>query len=88
MRVTLEIPESVARQFGDGPLAVARRVVEDTVVENYRAGRLSQRQVAAMLGFDYWHAEKFLREHSMFLNYTAAHLEMDSASLYKIFGSK
>lgn len=88
MRVTLEIPESVASQFGDGPIAVAQRVVKDTVVENYRAGRLSQRQVAAMLGFDYWQVEKFLREHGMFLNYTAADLEMDSASLYMIFGSK
>ena len=88
MRVTLEIPESVARQFGDGSVAVARRVVEDTVVENYRAGRLSQRQVGAMLGFDYWQAEKFLREHGLFLNYTAADLEMDSSSLYMIFDCK
>ena len=88
MRVTPEIPESVATQFGDGPDAVARRLLEDTVAENYCAGRLSQRQVAVTLGFDYWQTEKFFRERSLFQNYTAADLEMDSVPLDKIFGSK
>jgi len=44
----------VARQWGDTPQAIGRHVVEDAVIERYRAGRLSHRQVGEALGFDYW----------------------------------
>jgi predicted HTH domain antitoxin len=88
MRVTLELPTAIAGLFGDQPEIVARRLLEDAAVENYRTGRMSQRQTAVMLGLDYWQDEKFLREHGALLNYTAAELEKDASALYKIFGCK
>ncbi len=84
MQVTVELPDQVARQWGETPDAIGRHVMEDAAIEGYRGGRLSHRQVGAMLGFDYWQAEAFLKERGVPLNYSAADLEADNATLDKI----
>ena len=84
MQVTVEMPDQVARQWGETPDAVGRHVMEDAAIEGYRAGRLTQRQVGAMLGLDYWQAEAFLNERAVPLNYSAADLTADNATLEKI----
>ena len=84
MQVTVEVPDQVARQWGDTPDAVGRHVLEDAAIEGYRAGRLSQRQVGAMLELDYWQTEGFLQERGVLLNYSAADLEADKVTLDKI----
>ena len=78
------LPDQVARQWGETPDAVGRHVLEDAAVESYRAGRLSQRQVGAMLGLDYWQTEAFLQDRGVLLNYSAADLEADNVTLDKI----
>lgn len=78
------MPDPVARQWGDTPQAIARHVVEDAVIERYRSGRLSQRQVGEALGFDYWQTEAFLRDRGVPVNYSVADLEADEAALKKI----
>ena len=50
--------------------------MEDAAIEGYRAGRLTQRQVGAMLGLDYWQTETFLYERAVPLNYSAADLPL------------
>jgi predicted HTH domain antitoxin len=84
MQVTVELPDQVARQWGETPNAVGRRVLEDVAIEGYRTGRLSLRQAGQMLGLDYWQTEAFLKERAVPLNYTAADLEADNAALAKI----
>jgi predicted HTH domain antitoxin len=84
MQVTMEMPDQVARQWGKTPDAVGRHVMEDAAIEGYRAGRLTQRQVGAMLGLDYWQTETFLNERAVPLNYSAADLADDHATLEKI----
>ena len=86
MQVIVKMPDQVARQWGETPDAVARHVPEDAAIEGYRAGRLSHRQVGEMLGFDYWQTEAFLRERGVPLNYSAADVEADRATLDKILG--
>ena len=61
-----------------------RSKVEDAVIERYRAGRLSHRQVGETLGLDYWRTESFLKERGVPLNYLASDLEADAATLEKI----
>ena len=80
----MEMPDQVARQWGETPDAVGRHVMEDAAIEGYRAGRLTQRQVGAMLGLDYWQTEAFLIERAVPLNYSAADLAADHATLEKI----
>ena len=84
MQVTVEMPDQVARQWGETPDKVGRHVMEDAAIEGYRAGRLTQRQVGAMLGLDYWQTETFLNERAVPLNYSAADLASDNATLEKI----
>jgi len=84
MQVTMEMPDQVARQWGETPDVVGRHVMEDAAIEGYRAGRLTQRQVGAMLGLDYWQTETFLNERDVPLNYSAADLAADHATLEKI----
>ena len=80
MQVTVEMPDQVARQWGEIPDAVGRHVMEDAAIEGYRAGRLTQRQVGAMLGLDDWQTEKFLNESAVSLNYSATDLAADHAT--------
>lgn len=87
MHVTVELPDQVARQWGETPDAVARHVMEFAAVESYRVGRLSHRQVGQLLGLDYWQTEDFLRERNVPLNYFDSDSEADSAALDKILGS-
>lgn len=84
MQVTVELPDHVARQWGETPDAVGRHVMEDAAIEGYRGGRLSHRQVGSMLGLDYWETEQFLKKRGVPLNYSAADLEADNATLDKI----
>jgi predicted HTH domain antitoxin len=74
----------VASQWGDTPQAIGRQVVEDAVIERYRGGRLSHRQVGEALGLNYWQTENFLKERGVPLSYSAADLEADAATLEKI----
>jgi predicted HTH domain antitoxin len=85
MDVIVSMPDQVARQWGDTPTAIGRHVVEDAVIERYRAGRLSHRQVGEALGLDYWQVDAFLKERGVPLNYSAEDLEADRAALGKIF---
>jgi hypothetical protein len=84
MQVTVEMPDQVARQWGETPDVVSRHVMEDAAVEGYRIGRLTQRQVGAMLRLDYWQTEAFLNERGVPLNYSVANLAADNATLEKI----
>jgi hypothetical protein len=84
MQVTVELPDQVARQWGETPGAVGRHVLEDAAIEGYRTGRLSHRQFGQMLDLDYWQTESFLKERAVPLNYTATDLEADNAALAKI----
>ena len=86
MQVTVKMPDEVARQWGETPEAVGRHVLEDAAIEGYRAGRLSHRQVGEMLGLDYWQTEAFLKQRGVPVNYSAADLEADNATLDKILG--
>lgn len=85
MDLVVNMPDPIARQWGDTPQAIARHVVEDAVIERYRTGRLSHRQVGEALGLDYWQTETFLTERGVPLNYSTADLEADETALDKLF---
>jgi predicted HTH domain antitoxin len=55
-------------------------ILEDAAIEGYRVGRLSQRQVAELLGFDFWQTESFLADRGVPLDCSCADIEADSAT--------
>ncbi len=87
VEVTVKLPETVARSFGETSEDIGQHLLEDAALEGYRAGRLSHRQVGAMLRLDYWETESFLKERGVPLNYTLADLDADRATLEKILGA-
>jgi hypothetical protein len=84
VQISVEMPDQVARQWGETPDIAGRRVMESAAIEGYRAGRLTQRQLGVMLGLDYWQTETFLSERAVPLNYAATDLTTDNATLEKI----
>ena len=88
IEVTINLPDALARVLGSTPEARSRRLTEDAAIEEYRAGRLSQRQVGEMLGLDYWQTERFLAAHKVALNYSLADLQADQATLNEVLGDK
>jgi hypothetical protein len=50
--VIVSMPDPLARQWGDNPQAIARGLKEDAVLERYRTGKLSHRQVGEALGLE------------------------------------
>jgi len=87
VEVTIKLPEALARSFGETNEDIGRRLLEDAAFESYRTGRLSQRQVGAILQLDYWETEALLKERGVPLNYTLADLEADRATLDKILAT-
>lgn len=84
MDVTISLPESLARQWGHTPQVIARHVFEDAVLERYRTGCFSHRQVGEALGLDSWQTERFLSARGVRVNYSMDDLQTDEATDGKI----
>ncbi|MDB6110318.1 MAG: hypothetical protein JWR69_2068 [Pedosphaera sp.] len=84
VEITIKLSDQLATTFGATPEARSQRLKEDAAIEEYRAGRLSQRQVGEMLGLDYWQTERFLAERNVPLNYSPDDLEADRATLNEV----
>ncbi len=86
VEIPIKSPDLLAHAFGTTPEARTQRLTEDAAIEEYRVGRLSQRQVGEMLGLDYWQTERFLTERNVPLNYSFCDLEADRATLHEVLG--
>ena len=84
VEITIKLPDVLAREFGATPEARSQRLTEDAAIQEYRAGRLSQRQVGEMLGLDYWQTESFLAKQNVALNYSLGDLQADRATLDQV----
>src|SRR3954467_10728444 len=82
--VIIKLPDTLASIFGGTPEARSRRLADDAAIEEYRAGRLSQRQVGEMLSLDYWQTERLLVERGVPINYNVSDLQDDRAALEEI----
>jgi predicted HTH domain antitoxin len=82
--VVINLPDTLAPVFGDTPEVRSRRVTEDAAIEEYRGGRLSQRQVGEMLNLDYWQTERLLADRGVPINYSVGDLQADRAALDEI----
>ena len=70
MQFIVKLPDELARQLipvGSDP---ARIAVEDMAVEAYRAGRLTEHQLATLLGMDRYELDGFLKKREVWLDYT------------------
>jgi hypothetical protein len=84
MRITVEIPDDMARQVVSPGADPARVLLEDFAVESYRAGKLTMEQVRQLLGFGTpMQVDAFLQRHQVY-DYTVQELEKDLATLDRL----
>ena len=81
MILTVEIPDSLARQMHlDGPEG-PRRALEMIALEGCRSAALSRGQVSELLGQSFYETEAFLKEHDCGLGVTFEEYERDAERL-------
>lgn len=66
MRITVELPDELARQIIPSGVVPERLALEDIAVEAYRTGRLTEHQLASLLGMDRYSLDGFLKERGVF----------------------
>jgi hypothetical protein len=80
MNITVEIPDTIARDLVGEGRDPARALLEAYALEGHRAGRLTEYQVQQLLGFGYFEeVHRFLNEHGVYPPYTMEDLERDTA---------
>jgi predicted HTH domain antitoxin len=78
MTIMLNLPEDVARDLASHGEDPARAALEGLAIESYRSHALSEDQIRRLLGFETRiEVHAFLKEHSVFLNYTVEDLQQD-----------
>jgi len=79
MQVHLDVPEEVARQFGDEPGGITRVAIEALALEGVRSGKLTEHQAREMLGIrSRYEMDGFLKVHGVPLPTTLEQIVADS----------
>jgi len=79
MQVHLDVPEEVARQFGDEPGGITRVAIEALALEGVRSGKLTVHQAREMLGIgSRYEMDGFLKVHGVPLPTTLEQIVADS----------
>ncbi|HEY6346265.1 MAG TPA: UPF0175 family protein [Bryobacteraceae bacterium] len=79
MQITLNVPEEVARNFGDDAQSIERAALEALALEGVRSGALSRGQVRRLLGFKTrYEVDGFLKVHGIAIQDSAEEVHRDS----------
>jgi len=77
MTVSVEVPDSIARQMRLNGAEASRRALEMLAIEGYRSGQLSRGQVSELLALSLWDTESLLKERGCGLGLTFEEYERD-----------
>lgn len=78
MKITVELPDDIAKALQAMWQDMPRGVVESLALEGYRSGALSDGQLRRLLGFETrFEVHGFLKDHGVLLNYGMEDLEQD-----------
>jgi len=80
MQFTVELPDDLAQRIVPDGVDPARAALENMAVEAYRNRRLTDRQVAKLLGLSRIELDGFLKRHEVWLDYTMDDLNRDLAT--------
>ena len=79
MYIKLDVPEEIARNFGEDAGAVERAALEGLALEGVRSGRLSRGQARLLLGFQTrYEADGFLKAHGVAVQESLEEVQRDS----------
>ena len=77
MQITVELPDEMARQMIPAGLDPARTALEDMAVEAYRAHRLTEHQLATLLGMERYELDGFLKRREVWIESTVDDLRQE-----------
>ena len=78
MKVSLEIPESLAERLGGSAANLSRAALEALAVDAYRQRSITRSELQQLLEIDsFVETEAFLKQHKVLLEYSIADFEAD-----------
>ena len=77
MQFTVELPDDLAQRIIPAGAEPARTALEDMAVEAYRAHRLTEHELATLLGIDSYELEGFLKQREVWFEYTMEDVRRD-----------
>jgi len=77
MQFTVELPDDLAHRLIPEGADPARSALEDMAVEAFRAHRLTEHQLATVLGMERYELDGFLKQREVWLEYTIDDLQGD-----------
>ncbi len=84
MNVTLKIPDEIARRLTAGGEDLSRRALEGLLVEELRAGRMDEPELAEALGIGRLELDRVLKAHGVAYEITIEDVDQDLADLKKL----
>ena len=79
MQVTLEVPEELARYFGENSDGLGRAALEALALEGLRSGKITIAQARRFLGIACrYEMDGFLKAHGILLPLTAGMVALDA----------
>lgn len=85
MKLTVEIPDDVAKRLSSAGGDLSRRALEAFAAEEYRQGRLHKPDLRRLLGFTTSdQIDTFLKAHEVWIDYTVEDLERKRAGLKRL----
>lgn len=85
MKVTVEIPDETAKVLGLTEETAARVLLEDLVVEAYRADLIGNRQLREILGLSWHEKEALLLKHKVFYEYAPGEIKREAEEMVELF---
>jgi predicted HTH domain antitoxin len=77
MQFTVELPDDLAQHVIPAGHDPSRTALEDMAVEAYRAHRLTEYQLANLLGMGRYELDGFLKQREVWLEYTVEDLQRE-----------
>jgi uncharacterized protein YgbK (DUF1537 family) len=84
MQFTVEIPDDLARRVIAAGGDVSRQAVEALALEELRAGRITEPELAQVLGMGRLQLDGFLKAHGVYQEYTLEDFEAERRALKEI----
>lgn len=83
MNVTVPILDALAARLG-AEADLPRRILEALVLEEYRAGRLSNPELCELLGLTRYEMEGFLKAHGVYEDFTLEDIQEQVTAMERL----
>ncbi len=86
MQITIELPQEIGEQLEKQWGNLPQKTLEAFVIEAYRQGILSSREIQSLLKLSSrWATEKFLQQYDVYPNYNQEDLEQDIKTIENLY---